>query len=261
MKELLRELVSLPGTCGFEENVAQYLYRRVAPLADEAYVDGLGNLIVMKQGGQEGPTLMLSAHMDEVGFMVRKIEKNGLLRFEKLGGHDDRVLPSEHVLVHGAKGACHGIIGTISCHMRRFDDEKLVRHYRQLYIDVGARDDAGVREMGISEGDSITWATPLQDFGQNRALGHGFDDRAGCALLVKALEETDFSQVHGKVYFVFSSQEEVGLRGARVASQQIAADVALAVDTTRPAIRRKASTTAPFCWAAVLESRPWMAVL
>ena len=73
MKELLRELVSLPGTCGFEENVAQYLYRRVAPLADEAYVDGLGNLIVMKQGGQEGPTLMLSAHMDEVGFMVRKI--------------------------------------------------------------------------------------------------------------------------------------------------------------------------------------------
>lgn len=232
MKELLRELVSLPGTCGFEEDVAQYLYRRVAPLADEAYVDGVGNLIVMKQGGLEGPTLMLSAHMDEVGFMVRKIEKNGLLRFEKLGGHDDRVLPSEHVLVHGAKGACHGIIGTISCHMRRFDDEKLVRHYRQLYIDVGARDDAGVGEMGISEGDSITWATPLQDFGQNRALGHGFDDRAGCALLVKALEETDFSQVHGKVYFVFSSQEEVGLRGARVASQQIAADVALAVDTT-----------------------------
>ena len=135
------------------------------------------------------------------------------------------MLPSEHVLVHGAKGACHGIIGSISCHMRRFDDEKLVRHYRQLYIDVGARDDAGVREMGISEGDGITWATPLQDFGQNRALGHGFDDRAGCALLVKALEETDFSQVHGKVYFVFSSQEEVGLRGARVAVSYTHLDV------------------------------------
>ena len=148
MKELLRNWCPCRAPAVLKKMWPNTFTRRVAPLADEAYVDGLGNLIVMKQGGQEGPTLMLSAHMDEVGFMVRKIEKNGLLRFEKLGGHDDRVLPSEHVLVHGAKGACHGIIGTISCHMRRFDDEKLVRHYRQLYIDVGARDDAGVKGKG-----------------------------------------------------------------------------------------------------------------
>lgn len=91
MKELLRELTALPGTCGFESDVAKYLYKRVKKTADEAYIDGLGNLIAMKQGGRPGPTLMLSAHIDEVGFMVKKIEPSGLLRFEKLGGHDDRV--------------------------------------------------------------------------------------------------------------------------------------------------------------------------
>lgn len=232
MKELLRELTALPGTCGFESDVAKYLYKRVKKTADEAYIDGLGNLIAMKQGGRPGPTLMLSAHIDEVGFMVKKIEPSGLLRFEKLGGHDDRVVLSEHVVVNTEQGPRHGVVGTISCHMLKYDDRTVVRPYTKLYIDVGATDAAGVERLGIQVGDSITWATPLQDFGENRVMGHAFDDRAGCALLVKALEEVDFSQVNGKVFFVFSAQEEVGLRGARVASQQIAADVALAVDTT-----------------------------
>lgn len=232
MKELLRELTALPGSCGFENDVAKYLYQRVKQTADEAYIDGLGNLIAMKQGSRPGPTLMLSAHIDEVGFIVKKIEPSGLLRFEKLGGHDDRVMLSEHVVVNTDQGPRHGVVGTISCHMLKYDDRTVVRPYTKLYIDVGAKDAAGVERLGIHVGDSVTWATPLLDFGENRVMGHAFDDRAGCAVLVKALEEVDFSQVCGKVFFVFSAQEEVGLRGARVASQQIAADVALAVDTT-----------------------------
>lgn len=233
LRQTLRELVSIPGACGFEHEVARYLVARLKDRADKIWVDGLGNVIVKKTGGHPGPTLMLSAHADEVGFIVKKIEPNGLIRFEKIGGHDDRIILNERVLVRTQDGALRpGVIGCISCHMMKFDNAQLVRKHSEMYIDVGAKDAEGVARLGIRVADPITWATPYEEFGENRAMGHGFDDRAGCAVLVSCLETVDFSQVHGTVYFVFSTQEELGLRGARVASQQIAADVAIAVDTT-----------------------------
>ena len=233
MQELLKKLVSIPGPCGFEHEVIRYLRDRLAPAADEIWVDGLGNLIAKKTGAHPGPTLMLSAHADEVGFIVKKIENNGLIRFEKVGGHDDRMILNERVIVRTQDGRLHeGVIGCISCHMLRFDNPQLVRKHSEMYIDVGAKDAEAVRRMGIRVADSITWQTPYTPFGENRVMGHGFDDRAGCAVLAKCLEEIDFTQVYGTVYFVFSVQEELGLRGARVASQQITADVAIAVDTT-----------------------------
>ena len=233
MQELLKKLVSIPGPCGFEHEVIRCLYDRLKNKADEIWVDGLGNLIAKKSGAHPGPVLMLSAHADEVGFIVKKIEKNGLIRFEKIGGHDDRTILNERVVVRTQDGRLHeGVIGCISCHMLRFDNAQLVRKHSEMYIDVGAKDDEAVRRMGIRVADSITWQTPYTPFGENRVMGHGFDDRAGCAVLAKCLEDIDFQDVHGTVYFVFSVQEELGLRGARVASQQITADVAIAVDTT-----------------------------
>ena len=233
MRALLRDLVSISGPCGFEHEVARYLYNRLKGVADEIWVDGLGNVIAKKAGAHPGPTLMLSAHADEVGFIVKKIEANGLIRFEKIGGHDDRTILNERVVIRTQDGTLRqGVIGCISAHMMRFDNTQLVRKHSEMYIDVGAKDAAGVARLGIQVADPITWYTPYEEFGESRAMGHGFDDRAGCAVLCKCLEDIDFSQVHGTVYFVFSSQEELGLRGARVASQQIAADVAIAVDTT-----------------------------
>ncbi len=232
MNKLLADLVAIPGPCGFEHQMIRYLYNRMLPIADECRIDGIGNLIVTKKGAYDGPSLIVSAHTDEVGFIVKKIEPNGLIRFEKLGGHDDRILLSEPVIVHTEQGALPGVIGTISCHMLKIDNPELVRKFSELYIDVGAADADEVAQMGIRVGDPITWATPYREMGANRAYGHGFDDKCGCAVLVKALEELDFSKVHGTVYGVFSVQEEVGLRGAKVAGQQLDADVALAVDTT-----------------------------
>ena len=233
MRAILKDLVSIPGACGFEHEVARYLYNRLKNVADEIWVDGLGNVIAKKSGAHPGPTLMLSAHADEVGFIVKKIEANGLIRFEKVGGHDDRMILNERVIVRTQDGRRHeGVIGCISCHMLRFDNPQLVRKHSEMYIDVGVKDAEGVARLGIQVCDPITWHTPYQEFGENRAMGHGFDDRAGCAVLAKCLEDIDFTQVHGTVYFVFSAQEELGLRGARVASQQIEADVAIAVDTT-----------------------------
>ena len=233
MRSLLKDLVSISGPCGFEHEVARYLVNRLKSVADEIWVDGLGNVIAKKMGAHPGPVLMLSAHADEVGFIVKKIEANGLIRFEKVGGHDDRTILNERVLIRTQDGTLRqGVIGCISAHMMRFDNTQLVRKHSEMYIDVGAKDAEGVKRLGIQVADPITWQTPYEEFGESRAMGHGFDDRAGCAVLAKCLEDIDFTKVHGTVYFVFSTQEELGLRGARVASQQITADVAIAVDTT-----------------------------
>lgn len=232
MESLLKELVSLTGPCGFEMDVAKYISERTKCIADESVVDGLGNVILLKKGGVPGPNLIVSAHMDEVGFIVKKIEKNGLIRFEKLGGHDDRILLAQQVKIRTSYGLVYGIIGTISAHMQKFDDTNRIRKYSEMYIDVGAANSDEVQELGVEIGDPISWATEPRNFGKNRLIARGLDDRAGCAVLIKTLEETDFSQVHGNVYFVFSVQEEVGLRGAKTAGQNVKADIALAVDTT-----------------------------
>lgn len=232
MKDLLRTLVDLPGPCGFEQPVIRYLAERLAPIADECSVNGLGDLIVVKKGAFPGPVLAVSAHSDEVGFIVKKIDPNGLIRFEKLGGHDDRVLLAQKVIVHSANGPHPGVIGTISAHMKKFDDANKVRGHREMYIDVGVDDAAGAAALGIRVGDCITYDAPVVDCGANRAYGHAFDDRCGCAILANALETVDFSQVHGTLIGIFSTQEELGLRGAHAAATAIKPDVALAVDAT-----------------------------
>lgn len=232
MESILRDLTALVGPCGFEHEVVRYIVDRVTPLVDEVRVDGIGNVIAVKHGGHTGPNLLVSTHMDEVGFVVKKIEQSGLLRFEKLGGHDDRILLAQRVHVRTAQGMRLGVIGTISAHMAKYDDVTKVRKYSELYIDVGASSYEEAKAMGVQVGDPISWATQMDRLGTHRLVGKGFDDRAGCAVLLKALQQTDFRAVHGTVFAVFSVQEELGLRGAKVAAQSISADVALAIDTT-----------------------------
>ncbi|MDQ0252935.1 endoglucanase [Evansella vedderi] len=232
MKETLQELTELFGPCGFEQDVVHYIVNRLEDQVDEWWVDGVGNLIMKKSGAQPGPRLIVSAHMDEVGFIVKKIEDNGLIRFEKLGGHDDRILLAQQVKVGTEKGIVNGVIGTLSVHMMKFEDPTKVRRHAELYIDVGVDSKAEAEQLGIQVGDPITWATEQKEMAKDRIIGKGFDDRAGCAVLLKAMEELDFNKVNGEVYAVFSVQEEVGLRGAKVVVQQIDADVALSIDTT-----------------------------
>lgn len=232
MNNILKQLTEIPSACGFEYDVIRYLRDRLKDKADHWEIDGLGNLIVRMDGGAPGPVLVASAHTDEVGFIVKKIEPNGLIRFEKVGGHDNRVLPIETVDICTRNGKVPGLIGFLSCHMMKFDKVDHVRSHYELYIDVGAKDKASAEAMDIEVGDAIVWGSDYKEFGNNRAMGHGFDDKAGCAVLVKLIEETDFSKMKGTFYAVFSVQEEVGLRGARTAAHAIKADVALSIDTT-----------------------------
>ena len=232
METLLKELLAFVGPSGFEHDVARFIAHKAGGLAEDVQVDGIGNVAARVRGAHPGPLTVVCAHMDEVGFIVKKIEGNGLLRFEKLGGHDDRVLPAQRVRVRTAAGTLTGVIGTISAHMAKYDDAARVRGSAELYIDIGARDRAEALEMGVRVGDPAAWATEYERIGAGRALGKGFDDRAGCAVLLQVMAELDRSRLYGDVVAVFSVQEEVGLRGARAARRQWEADVALAVDTT-----------------------------
>lgn len=235
MIELLKTLTSLSGPCGYEHSVSYFLKEYLTGKVDEVKIDPIGNVIARKKGDKPGPTVLLTAHMDEIGFIVKKIEANGLLRFEKLGGHDDRILLAQPVKVMGDRGEVSGVIGTISAHFAKFDDASKVRKHTQLYIDIGVSSKDEVAELGIEVGSPITWGTEFQVIGlegKPRIRSKALDDRAGCAVLVQVLEEIQELSFAGELVFLFAVQEEVGLRGAKTASEHIHADAAIAIDTT-----------------------------
>jgi tetrahedral aminopeptidase len=235
MIELLKTLTSLSGPCGYEHSVSYFLKEYLENKVDEVKIDPIGNVIARKKGDKPGPTILLTAHMDEIGFIVKKIESNGLLRFEKLGGHDDRILLAQPVKVMGTNGDVPGVIGTISAHYAKFDDSSKIRKHSQLYIDIGVTSKEEVEELGVEIGTPITWGTEFQVIGlenKPRIRSKALDDRAGCAVLVQVLEEIQESSFAGELVFLFAVQEEVGLRGAKTAAEHIEADAALAIDTT-----------------------------
>jgi tetrahedral aminopeptidase len=233
MFDLLQQLTRQVSPSGFEQTIARCIFEMVQPLADEARVDPLGNIIATLKGTDpSAPSIIVSAHMDEVGFLVKKIEDNGLIRFEKLGGHDDRILLAQRVRILGKKGPVTAIIGTISAHFRRFDDPNKVRIHSELYMDCGANSRDEVRELGIEVGCPISWATDLEKIGNNRIVGKALDDRAGCAIQIQVLKNLAQSRPKGTVHFLFSVQEEVGLRGAEVGAFAVDPDFALAIDAT-----------------------------
>lgn len=231
----LRELVALSGRSGSEEPVMQAIARLARPLVDAVTLDPLGNLIATRRGDSEtGPRLLLAAHMDEIGFRVRSIDAEGFLRFEKLGGSDNRVLLAQRVWVSGERGRLLGVIGTRSAHLLREIDRTSVPAHTELYVDVGARSADEAQHMGVRPGDPIGFAGELAELGHQsgRYTAHALDDRAGCAILLALLATLRTLRTPVTLTALFTVQEEVGLRGAQAASRGQEADVALAVDTT-----------------------------
>ncbi len=235
LEKLLRRLTELSGPCGHEQNVAYYIKDYVKGKADHVEIDGLGNVIVRKNGTKLGPKVLLTAHMDEVGFIVKKIEENGFLRFEKLGGHDDRILLAQEVKVLGRDNEIDGVIGTLSAHFVKFEDPTKVRRHAQLYIDIGARSKQEAIDMGVEVGTPVTYAPNLKMVGPEShklVRGKSLDDRSGCAVLLSILNDLQDEEFAGEVTFLFTVQEEVGLRGAQAAINKLEVDAAIAIDTT-----------------------------
>jgi tetrahedral aminopeptidase len=237
MYQLLKELCEKVGPSGFEQDVQRYIIEQIKDYADEYHVDPLGNVIAKAAAtNHDYPSILFAAHSDEIGFIVKKIEPNGTLRFEKVGGFDDRILLAQPVVIKSRKGYLQGVIGTLSTHYVKWDDPKRIDSHRELYIDIGAGSAEDAKEMGIDVGQPISYGSELKLIGsdkQPRVVGKALDDRAGSALLIKFLQDLKVSErEHGDIYCAFTVQEEVGLRGASVLTSSIKPDYAIAIDTT-----------------------------
>jgi tetrahedral aminopeptidase len=228
---LLQRLSEANGVSGREEEVRELLLAEIRGKVDECRVDGMGNLVARTSGSGASPLrVLLAAHMDEVGLMVTQAEDTGLLRFARVGGVDERVLPARAVLV-GEKRV-PGVIGMKPIHLAEKGERDRVMETKQLAIDIGASSRAEAERL-VQRGECAVFATEYRALaGEGSAArtvqGKAFDDRAGCALLVELLGERfpfDLSAA-------FTVQEEVGLRGARVAAYAENPDVAIILECT-----------------------------
>lgn len=231
LRFLLAALVERPGVSGHEQEVAAWLARAAAPLADAVWHDPFGNLVAERRAGRPGaPRLVLAAHMDTVGLVIRHVEEDGFLRFEKLGGTDDRLLLGRGVIIGTGAGPVRGVIGVRPYHLHRGRERRAPGH-EKMYIDAGAASAAEARALGIRPGDPVAFSGTLQGLGAHRVAGPGLDDRAGCALLIALLQAVAGVPLPVDLCAVFTVQEELGTRGARFLAHRLAADAALVVDT------------------------------
>lgn len=228
--EILEKLSNACGVSGREEEVRGLMKKFLKPYVDEIKEDKSGNIIGIKKGKKKAPKVMLAAHMDEIGLIVKTISKEGFLQFAKLGGIDDRILLGQKVIVYTEKGPLHGIIGSKPPHIQKEEERKKVITYDSLFIDIGAKSKEEAKKMGIKIGDTIGFDTKFVKVGRDTVIGKAFDDRAGCATMIETmrrLKKTDCT-----VYAVGTVQEEVGLRGATTAAFGIYPDVGIAIDVT-----------------------------
>jgi endoglucanase len=219
MRELIRRLVEAYGPSGMEDQIRTVIHTEVKPQADEIRIDPLGSLVARKKGSGEGQRILLCAHMDEIGVMVTYIDEQGFARFTGIGG------VSALTCVGARVAFADGTIGVIGIEKKR-DNTGSVPRLDQLYIDVGAtsRDDSPVQV-----GDAAVFVRPFATQA-TRLIAKAMDDRIGCAVLIETLRRLEHTP--HDVYFVFSTQEEITLSGARTSTYAIDPDMAIAVDVT-----------------------------
>jgi endoglucanase len=229
-RSLLEKLSNAPGPPGAEEAVRALMVEHMKPLSSEALrYDGMGSVIA--QQGTTGPRVMVDAHMDELGGMVRRITANGFLSMQMLGGWLDQALVDQRWIILGSKGPVHAVTGIRDIHVLPADDRNRVFPRDSLLIDVGAKDAAEAAALGIEPGDPVVPDSPFVDLnGTGNYLGKAWDDRVGCAALLEAMQRTAKMPHANQLFFVATTQEEVGLRGARSAAQVVKPDIGIALE-------------------------------
>jgi len=232
MRNLLEKLANAHGISGYEGNVRDIIKKEVKPYVDEVRVDKFGNLIAIKKG--KSPSVMIAAHMDEIGLMAKYIDDEGFIRFAKVGGWFDQTLVNQRVLLHTKKGTVAGVIGSKPVHVMEQEEKKKAIEAKDMFIDVGAlsRDDA--MAMGIEPGVPVSMDRKMVALANDNITGKAFDDRAGDVVLITALERIAGMSLKPTVMAVFTVQEEVGLKGAKTSAFGLNPDVAVAIDTCIP---------------------------
>jgi putative aminopeptidase FrvX len=231
LRKLLVDLMMIPGLSGYEGRVRRYLKAEMQALGLQTTTDRLGNLIATIKGEAGAPSVMLFTHMDQLGLVVRKIEKNGYVRVERLGGVPERALASQAVLFSIGEGRdVPGVIANKAHHATQPDEKYKVVPYADLYIDAGFTSAEEVLAAGIDVGTPIVYQPNVVELAGDRIAGTSVDDRAGCAVVVEAARALSTAETRPTVHIVFSTLEEFNLRGAMTAAQMLQPDIAIQID-------------------------------
>ncbi|MEM0335276.1 MAG: M42 family metallopeptidase [Thermofilum sp.] len=223
---LLSRLVNAPAPSGFEERVREIIFEELEEMGFEPVVDSLGNVYVILGDGR--PLMVIAAHMDEVGFVVRHIDEKGFLRVAPLGGVSPEVALGKEVIVMGAKEDVFGVFGAQPPHGKGSAQVPLA--FEDLFIDIGASSREEAHAMGVNVGTPVSFVGNYREAG-GRVIGKALDDRVGCYALLEALRNAKAVE-EGSVAVAFTVQEEVGLRGASVLAHELEPNYAIAVEGT-----------------------------
>ncbi len=231
--DLLKRLCETPGISGYEERVQEVIREELTKVADEVKIDKLGNVIGIKKAKKIPANssipkkVMLAAHMDEIGFMVSSVDKDGFLHFAPVGGFDPKTLIAQRVVVHGREDI-GGVIGSKPIHILEEEERKKVPQLRDLFIDVGLKKEEVLKV--VKPGDFVTLDRNFKELNNKIITAKALDDRVGVYVMIETLKQLKEYAVD--IYAVATVQEEVGLRGATVSSFSIEPNVGIALDVT-----------------------------
>jgi endoglucanase len=228
--QLLKELSEAPGPSGYEEPIRKVMVQHMTPLADHFFYDGLGSIIATQ--GSSGPRVMIDAHMDELGGLVRRITPDGFLSIQTLGYFLDEALVGQRWIILGSKGPVHATSVIRDAHLATADEQgKLLDNHDNFFLDLGARHADEVRALGVSVGDPIV---PDSTFivlnGTQNYMGKAFDDRIGCAIVIDVMTRLAHASHPNQLFYGITVQEETLLAGARASSEIIKPEVAIVLE-------------------------------
>jgi putative aminopeptidase FrvX len=227
--DLLRQLADAPGPPGFEEPIRKVMVDQMKPYASSITFDGMGSIIATQ--GTQGPRIMVDAHMDELGGVVRRVTPRGLLTMQMLGGWLDQALVDQRWVIVGTKGPVHAVTGIRDVHVVPPEERTRVYSRDSLFLDVGAKDEAEVTAMGIGPGDPVVPDAPFTVMnGTNNYLAKGWDDRVGCGVVIEAMRRLATLAHANRIVWTITTQEEIGLRGAHTAADVIKPELAIAIE-------------------------------
>ncbi len=231
--QLFKFLTELQGAPGFEHEVRHFMRKELEKYTNEIVQDRLGSIFGVKRGTEDGPTVMVAGHMDEVGFMVTQITENGMIRFQPLGGWWNQVLLAQRVQVMTDQGPVIGVIGSIPPHL--LSDELRARpmDMKNMLIDIGADNKEDALKIGIRPGQQIVPVCPFTPMAnEKKIMAKAWDNRYGCGLAIELLKEVQNETLPNILYSGATVQEEVGLRGAQTAANLIKPDIFYALDAS-----------------------------
>ncbi|MBU5593637.1 M42 family metallopeptidase [Amphibacillus sp. MSJ-3] len=229
---MFKELTEAKGISGNEKEVREVMKKYISPFATEVYTDHLGSLIAKKVGQEDGPKVMVAGHLDEIGLMVTRIDDNGFLYFQTIGGWWNQVMLAQRVTVVTEQGDLVGVIGSKPPHIMPAEARKKPYDIKDMFIDIGATSKEEAESFGVKPGNSVVPYFEFQPLKNEKLLlAKAWDNRIGCAIAIEVLRQLKDIEHPNIVYGVGTVQEEVGLRGAKTSTNMIEPDIAFAVDT------------------------------